>query len=353
MTIIIFIAVLLVTVIVHEWGHFYAARKSGMRVEEFGFGIPPRLFSWKKGDTIYSVNALPIGGFVRIAGENGLEGQTPPEKQFDTKPWYLKSIVLVAGVIMNLLLAFVLFTAAYSIGMPASTPEGTPTIVSVTPGSIADEFGVAIGDTITEVIVNGRVIDAVNTQNLHDAITRGEGTVSMTIVSSKGQEKILTHEFLQNEATEDRRIGIAVEPIATIRLPLFAAMHGAALQVAHLCVGIWQTLGTLLGGLFGMNDGGVDGLMGPVGLAREVGGAASIGFTYLLAFTAAISVNLAVLNILPFPALDGGRLLVVLLEAVTRKRFSPTVVGIIHTVGFLLLLALMLVLTVGDVRRLL
>ena len=347
MTIIIFIIVLLVTVIVHEWGHFYAARKSGMAVEEFGFGIPPRLFSWKRGETVYSVNALPIGGFVKIAGENGLEGTVPPERQFDTKPWYLKSIVLVAGVAMNIVLAFVLFTAAYTIGMPSTTPNGVPTVIAVTADGLANTAGIKIGDIVTGVLVEGRDVSPLTTASLHESISQSTGAVTVEYIHNE-ETKVVTMEF--PDTMVDRKIGVAIEPIETVRLPLFTAMHAAVIQIGSITTGIWNTLGALIGGLFG--GGGADGLMGPVGLAREVGGAASIGFAYLLAFTAAISINLAVLNILPFPALDGGRLIVVLLEAITRRRFSPNVVGIIHTVGFLLLLALMLVLTVGDVRRL-
>lgn len=349
MTIIIFILVLLVTVVVHEWGHFYAARKSRMTVEEFGFGIPPRLFSFKKGETVYSINALPIGGFVKIAGENGLDGTVPPEKQFDTKPWYLKSIVLVAGVAMNIVLAFVLFTAAYTIGMPTTTESGVPTVISVTADGLAENSGVSVGDIISRVVVDGRIITPLTTQVLRDALTTSQGSVVIDVVQGKEKSSI-TYDFL-GVAPAERRIGISIEPIETIRLPLGTAMKAAVFQIKTIASGIFITIGTLIGGLFGSGSG-TDGLMGPVGLAREVGGAASIGFTYLLAFTAAISVNLAVLNILPFPALDGGRLIVVLLEAITRRRFSQTVVGIIHTAGFLLLLALMLFLTVGDIQRL-
>lgn len=352
MTVIIFILVLLVTVIAHEWGHFFAARKSGMAVEEFGFGIPPRLFSWKRGETVYSVNALPIGGFVKIAGENGLEegGKSviPPERQFETKPWYKKSIVLVAGVCMNIVLAFVLFTVAYTIGMPSTTPGGVPTVVSVSAGGLVEASGITVGDTITSVVVDGVEVPELTTAALHDAIVASEGSISISYIQ-QGETKTAILEL--PNTSEDRMIGVAIEPIATVRLPFFSAMYAALLQISSIALGIFQTLGILIAGLFGA--GGTEGLMGPVGLAREVGGAAMIGFTYLLAFTAAISVNLAVLNILPFPALDGGRLVVVLLEALTRRRFSPTVIGIIHTLGFVLLLILMLVLTVGDVRRLL
>ncbi|MFZ4500174.1 MAG: M50 family metallopeptidase [Minisyncoccia bacterium] len=352
MTIIIFILVLFVTVIAHEWGHFYAARKSGMTVEEFGFGIPPRLFSWKRGETVYSINALPIGGFVKIAGENGLEEGTPgavsPSRQFDTKPWYKKSIVLVAGVVMNIVLAFVLFTAAYTIGMPSTTPDGVPTVVSVTAGGLVDTAGIEVGDTIESIVVDGVEVSELTTTSIRESIAVSDGSISISY-SHDGETKVADITF--PETSSDRLIGVAIEPIAIVKLPLFTAMHASWLQITSIIVGIFTTLGNLIAGLFGAE--GTEGLMGPVGLAREVGGAALIGFTYLLAFTAAISVNLAVLNILPFPALDGGRLVVVLLEAIFRRRFPPNVVGIIHTIGFALLLILMLVLTVGDVGRLL
>lgn len=352
MTIIIFIVVLLVTVIAHEWGHFYVARKSGMAVEEFGFGIPPRLFSWKRGQTVYSINMLPIGGFVKIAGENGVEeggkSAIPLEQQFESKPWYKKSLVLIAGVCMNIVLAFVLFTAAYTIGMPTTTPGGVPTVVSVSADGLVDAAGINVGDTVESIAINGNTVSELATLTLHEALIASEGPV--TIVYRQNDELKTAVIDLPKEASE-RQIGVAIEPIATVRLPFTTAMYAAMLQIKSIVAGIFQTLGMLIAGLFGA--GTTEGLMGPVGLAREVGGAALIGFTYLLAFTAAISVNLAVLNILPFPALDGGRLVVVLLEAVTRRRFSPAVIGIIHTLGFVLLLILMLVLTVGDIRRLL
>lgn len=350
MTIILFIIVLFVTVLVHEWGHFYAARKSGMKVEEFGFGIPPKLFSWKKGEVVYSINALPIGGFVRIAGENGIENTTPPERQFDTKPWYLKSFVLVAGVVMNIVLAIVLFTAAYTIGMPTAKEGGTPTVTSVVAGGMADQDGVKVGDKITEIKIDGKTITPINTKNLRDSMKSGVRVVSITF--DKGNEVFMTQN-VQFTGTEDApRIGITVEEIAVVKTPFFTSLGLAVSHVLHLIVGVAQALGELVGGIF-TKKGSLEGFIGPVGLVREVGGAASIGFTYLLAFTAIISVNLAVLNILPFPALDGGRLLVVLLEALVGKRFPPAVVGIIHGIGFLLLLLLMVALTVGDIRKLL
>lgn len=350
MTIIIFIIVLLVCVIAHEWGHFFAARKSGMLVEEFGFGIPPKLWSWKKGETTYSINALPIGGFVKIAGENGLDESIPSNRQFESKPWYLKSIVLVAGVLCNVILAFVLFTAAYTIGMPAIVATGgVPTIVDVVPGSPAAQAGLLVGDTVESVVVSTVPITTITTEALHKAITTTTGDVVLVYTrSNETRTATITPAVEKN----NRKIGVGIAAIANEKQPLFTAMKYAAMQTVSVGGTIFVTLGSLIKGLFG--DSSVAGnLIGPVGLAHEVGNAATMGFTYLLAFTAMISVNLAVLNIMPFPALDGGRLIIVLLEAITRRRFSQKIVAIIHTSGFLLLLGLMLYLTIGDIGRLL
>ena len=350
MTIIIFLLVLLVCVIAHEWGHFFAARKSGMLVEEFGFGIPPRLWAKKKGETLYSINALPIGGFVKIAGENGLDAGVPDHRQFDTKPWYLKAFVLVAGVVMNMLLALVLFASAYMLGMPTATPDGTPTIVTVAPNSPAQHAGLLVGDTVERITINGDEVQAFTTDELRPLVRDGANEVKILYMrDGSSAEAVLIPEG--DEGT--RMIGVGIEPIGIAKLSFFQAIRAAWQQSWSLVGAIWQTLGNLVTGLFTSGGSAVSGLIGPVGLANEVKGAASIGFAYLLAFTAVISVNLAVLNIMPFPALDGGRLLVVALEAIFRRKFSRAVVGYIHAIGFLLLIALMVVLTVGDIRKLL
>ncbi len=348
MTIIIFIIVLLVTVTVHEWGHYIAAKKSGMLVEEFGFGIPPRLFSWKKGETLYSINALPIGGFVKIAGENELQSGIPNDRQFQTKSWWKKSIVLVAGVVCNIVLAIVLFVAGYMIGMPAVDPEGIPTVVQVVPNSAASEAGLVVGEKIQSISADGVALTSFDTDSIREVVASGAKTISFEVLRRNNVETISVVPKVDGEM---RRVGIALESIKAKQLPFGEAVVQSVRQTSFIAVSIFDTLGSLVGGLFGGEGTGAT-LIGPVGLAREVGSAATIGFTYLLAFTAAISVNLAVLNIMPFPALDGGRLVVVLLEAVTKRTFSQKTVAIIHTVGFLVLLGLMVVLTVGDIRRL-
>jgi len=349
MTIVIFIAVLLVVVIAHEWGHFIVAKKSGMLVEEFGFGIPPKIYSWKKGETTYSINALPIGGFVKIAGENGMEDSVPNDRQFESKPWYKKSAVLVAGVVCNIILAFVLFTISYMIGLPAPTDTGIPKAVVVVKNTPAYNAGIAVGDTIKSISMNGREITPIDTTTirgiLQSDVKKDPSPLEIKYLHN-GEEKIAT--VVPDSKT--KTIGLGIEKIENVKQNLWHALGSAFKQVISISLSIFTTLGALISGIF---TGGfsADGLMGPVGLAKEVGSAATFGFAYLLAFTAAISVNLAVLNIMPFPALDGGRLMVVLLEAIFRRKFSKGVVGIIHTAGFFLLILLMVVLTVSDIKK--
>ena len=345
MTVILFIFVLLVCVLVHEWGHYITAKKSGMLVEEFGFGIPPRLWSFKKGETKYSINALPIGGFVKIAGENGTEANIPYERQFESKPWYIKTLVLLAGVIMNFVLAVVLFAAAYTIGLPGITPSGTPTVVSVVEGSPVEAANIVVGDIVASVRVGSDDVAVLDTETIRNAIVSSTKPVTIQYI-----HKGISNTVTITPTTEERMIGVTIEPIGIVRESFFSAIGHAWTQSVDLVGQIFATIGMLVGGLF-TGEGSVKGLMGPVGLAREVGTAATFGVTYLLAFIATISLNLAVLNVLPFPALDGGRLIVVWGETLTRRKFSPTVVGIIHMVGFLLLILLMVILTIGDIRK--
>ena len=347
MTIILFILVLLVTVLVHEWGHFITAKKSGMLVEEFGFGIPPRLWSFKKGETKYSINALPIGGFVKIAGENGAENTVPYERQFESKPWYVKSMVLVAGVVCNFILGLLLFTVAYTIGMPGITPEGAPTVIGVVSGSPSEAAGIKVGDKVTEVLVGKRAVETLDTEHIRTAI---QTSTEPVVISYIQQDETVTTTIEPASTADGRVIGIGIEPIGIIQEPFFPALGKAWTQTITLTGNIFSAIGSLVAGLFDGKPSTLN-LIGPVGLAKEVGNAATFGATYLLAFVATISLNLAVLNIMPFPALDGGRLLVVWGEALTRRKFSAVTIGIIHTVGFLILIGLMVVLTIGDIKK--
>ncbi len=348
MTIFLFIIVLLVVVLVHEWGHFIAARKSGMTVEEFGFGIPPRIWSWKKGETTYSINALPFGGFVKIAGENGLEDGAPLDKQFESKPWWKQSIVLVAGVLCNILLAILLFTISYSLGTPTISPTGTPTVIHITDGSPTENSGIKIGDTIVSVSKNDQLLTNIDTTTLKSLINGSTDPVTIDYIHNK-EAKVTT--IIPIKKDDSVVIGIGVEKITLENTSIPDAFVKSLKQTGHITSSIFKTVGGLLGNLF-TGQKQTEQLIGPIGLAKEVRNASAIGFAYLLSFTAMISVNLAVINILPFPALDGGRLIIVLLERLFKRKFSKKVVNIIHASGFILLIGLMIILSVGDVRRL-
>lgn len=348
MTIILFIIVLLVTVLVHEWGHYITAKKSGMLVEEFGFGIPPRLWSFKKGETKYSINALPFGGFVKIAGENGLEEGAPIDRQFESKPWYQQALVLVAGVVCNILLAIILFTISYSIGSPSISENGTPTVLHVTKDSPVDKAGIKIGDQILNIKKYGKDIGSIDTTSIKKAISSSTDPLEITFLQNKKEQTVSISPESKGGVTA---LGISVEKVIVQKDSLPKAFIKGVKQTINVTESIFQTVGSLLSKLF-TKEKQEGSLIGPIGLATEIKNASSIGFGYLLAFTAMISVNLAVLNILPFPALDGGRLLIVLLERITRKKFSKKVVGIIHAVGFLTLIGLMIFLSVGDIGRL-
>ncbi len=348
MTIFLLIVVLLVVVLVHEWGHFIAARKSGMAVEEFGFGIPPRIWSWKKGETTYSINALPFGGFVKIAGENGIEDGSPLDKQFESKPWYKQSIVLVAGVICNILLAIFLFTISYSLGTPVLDPQGTPTVIHVTKDGPVDKSGIKPGDTIVELSKNNLVITDIDTQAFKDLINGSTDPISVTYVHNK-ETKVTS--IVPEEKDNGVIVGIGVEKVSLEYSSIGQSFVRAVKKTISTSTEIFEVVGSLLGKLV-TGQKQEQALIGPIGLATEIRNASDVGFGYLLGFTAMISVNLAVINILPFPALDGGRLIIVLLERIFRRKFSKKAVGIVHACGFILLIGLMIILSVGDVRRL-
>ncbi len=349
MTIILFIIVLLVTVLVHEWGHFIAARKSGMTVEEFGFGIPPKLWSWKKGETVYSINALPFGGFVKIAGENGIENGIPLDKQFESKPWWKQSIVLIAGVVCNILLAIFLFTISFSLGTPTISPTGTPTVIHITANSPVEEAGIKVGDVINQVSKGNQTIENVDTTSLKAFIAGSTDPLSITYTRSK---ETTTVSVSPKETDGAVALGIGVEKVTLEHTSVPQAFTKALKQTSIITSSIFNTVGDLLGKLV-TGKKQTEQLIGPIGLAKEVRNASAIGFAYLLSFTAMISINLAVINILPFPALDGGRLIIVLLERLFNRKFSKKVVGMIHAGGFILLIGLMIVLSVGDIGRLL
>lgn len=352
-SILIFIIVLSILVIVHELGHFIVARKAGIKVEEFGFGIPPRLIGKKIGETIYSINALPFGGFVRLHGEQNESGLTDLKRAFLNKSKKARALVVIAGVIMNFILAVICFAIVYSSsGIPRDT--GKLKIIDIATGSPAQVAGIVVGDVISRI---GK--DAVTSSDsfiTKTAALKGIKTVFEIQRKVNGNDATLKISLTprENPPAGEGPIGVTITTMEIYyppvwQRPFYGIYYGfkeGLFWGQTIIVGLWG----LFGGLF--NGQVPKDISGPVGIFAVTTEAAKSGIITLINFIGILSVNLAILNILPFPALDGGRLLFIGIEAVTGRKVSPKVEASIHNLGMMILLALILLITIGDVRRL-
>jgi regulator of sigma E protease len=364
MTVLIFLAVVFVLILVHEWGHYITAKKTGMQVDEFGIGFPPKLFGKKIGETEYTLNALPIGGFVRIAGENaediarGEEGSANP-RSFVHKSKWAQALVLVAGVAMNIIFAWLLYVVVFMVGVPAvvdemEAPADTPlTILSVAPNSPAEQAALPVGATVRSVSAGSTSLETLSPSAFQNFIADA-GETPLTITFDDADDiGVVTLTPATGIVTSDPDravIGVSVGLLATQALGFTDAVVRATQNTIEMLQAVTVGLATLLAQAV-TGNGSLEQVAGPVGIAGMVGDAAAIGFTSLLLFTAFISLNLAVINMLPFPALDGGRLLMVGIEAITRRPINPVWVLRLNTVGFIMLLGLMVVVTVNDILR--
>lgn len=353
-TIFTFIGVLAVLVLAHELGHFMMARKFGVKVSEFGIGFPPRIWGWRRGETLYSLNLVPLGGFVRIKGEAG--EHVDDEDSFAHKPVWQRSLILVAGVAMNFLLAWFLLSAGFMWGLPqvvddlpdgARVAEHKVQIMNVLPEAPAAKAGLQFGDAILSI--NGEEIATVGAVQQKVGSSGGE---TLTFDIRRGGEQ-QTVEITPLELTETGGYGVGVALVESgiVSYPWYSAvvrgLEAAAIMTKEIVIAFYQLIHNLLSG------GGVSmDVSGPVGIAVLTGQVARLGFIYLLQFAAMLSINLAVINILPFPALDGGRLLFVLAEKIRRGRgVNRRLEAVIHNIGFLLLIFLVITVTYHDILR--
>lgn len=364
MTILTFLVVLVLLILVHEWGHFIVAKKTGMRVDEFGIGFPPKLFGIKKGETEYTLNALPIGGFVKIYGEDsearadGEEDSQSTGRAFTDASYLAQALVLVAGVTMNIIFAWILFSLAFMIGVPSvvstteAGPEAALRITEVYPDTPAAEADIPVGAEVVGIVENNGSVSAKTPEAFSAYIKESEEPVPVRYIY-KGEEvtRVVTPEKVSIGGVEEQVIGVSVALVEIERLwPHVALWEGLTLTITSLyaiTVGILQFLFDAL-----TLNADLSQVAGPVGIAGMVGDASAIGFTSLMFFAAFISLNLAIINLLPFPALDGGRLLFVGIEALTNKKIPPAVVGVTNAIGFGLLILLMLVVTYSDITKL-
>lgn len=364
MNILIFVVILLVLVVSHEFGHFIVAKKSGIRVDEFSFGFPPKLFGVKKGETSYNFNALPFGGYVKIFGESPDDASLygPDSKRsFVNKPWYTQAAVLLAGVTMNFLVAWLLLSIGFLSGLPtsvATAPAGSVienqalTITSVAAGSPAEKAGLKTGDKISHLSVKADSTDTPSTESVQYFV-RQHDTDEITVSYMRGSESKQTIVIPElNKESNIPMIGISMDIIGKLKLSIPHAIWEGLKLSWNLVVATVHGFYTLIHDAL-TGHGNLSAVTGPIGIVGVVGDAAKFGFIYLLSFTALISINLAVINLVPFPALDGGRLLFLLIEKIKGSRIKPTIANTVNFIGFGLLMILMVVITYHDIVKLL
>jgi len=359
-TALIFIAVIGVLVLVHELGHFIMARRAGMRVDEFGFGFPPRLYGIKRGETIYSINLIPFGGFVKILGEDGDNRNDP--RSFGAKTIGSRFKVIVAGVTMNFLFAIILLIFGNFFGlriglfdeaMINQARDKKVQIIQVVPDSPADKAGLKQLDEILGFRASGTIVQVETTEEVQKFTSEHKGEIVTMLLKQNAGSNDITEKDIQtrvNPPAGEGSMGIVMALTGVVSYPWYESIWRGTQDGAYLTYGTIQSYGMLFKTLF--SEGKLMGeVSGPVGIATITGQAARVGFSYLMQFVALISVNLAVLNIFPFPALDGGRAIFLIIEKLKGSPVNKKVEGLVNTLGFALLLALMIYVTVKDVTK--
>ncbi len=366
-----FLIALSILVLIHEVGHYVAARICGVKAEEFGYGFPPRLVGFVKQDgkwkrvgrrdqksypsTIWSLNWLPLGGFVRLKGEEGDHGHD--HDSFLSKRAPEKLFILVAGVFMNWVLAAAIFSVAFSIGVPVQTDQLPPgaivrnqevQITQILPNSAAAKAGLMPGDTVTSI--DGSAVQRVEDAEslLAERSTKNQ-PIQLGIEHGKEKKTIsVTPEYV--ETLKRPGLGVWYANIGIVRFPWYRAIpEGLSLTWTYtktICVGLY----TLVRDLIVHRTVSAD-VAGPVGIAVMTGRIARQGWWVFMQFLALLSLNLAIVNFLPIPALDGGRALFVFIESLRRRKNNVRTEAIVHQIGFVLLLLLIAVVTFHDLLQ--
>lgn len=366
MAILIFIIILSILVLIHEFGHFFMAKRNGIGVEEFGIGLPPRIWGKKVGDTIYSVNWLPFGGFVRLVGEDPTDKKRDAKNSFYTKSIWQRSQVVVAGVVMNLLLAVVIFyivliALGFKFHLPSFFPHDfkfahqstTVQVVEVGENTPAGKAGIGVGESIIEI--NGEPIDSID--ELQTLIRNSESkNVNILLESPVDNSTRLvqaTPEY--KDELKAPALGIGLGELITLNYdtPIRKALSGFT-HSYNMVEYSGKVLGKLVGFAIAERDFKPvsEGISGPVGIASITSQAVSLGALSVIQLAGVLSLNLAVLNILPIPALDGGRFAFIIIEAITRRKVNASIEKWVHTAGFALLIGLIILVTYNDILKL-
>ena len=372
-SILVFFVIILIIVLVHEFGHFFSAKKFGIRVDEFGFGFPPKIWGKKYGETEYTINALPFGGFVRIYGQGMDEtealkgnlnqettkGEIDSERSFMNKPKWQQAIVLVAGIFANFMLAWVLFSIVFFSGSPLIT-DGIPVqakekmsetllVTGVSKDGPADIAHIKVGDKITSIGTEKETILKPTLEQLISFSNKPGENVKISYIR-KGEEMSATVVPKENPSLGRAFIGISPSVLMSGKFNFFESLKYGFETTVITARDTFSSFAKLFQGKEKAKQV-TDSVIGPVGLVKITGIVFNVGIGYLISFMAVISVSLAVINIIPFPALDGGRLLFVLIEKIKGSRINEKFANFVNMGGFVILLILMLLVTFHDIFK--
>lgn len=343
-SILIFLSILIAAIVVHELGHFITAKRSKVKVEELGLGFPPRVLSFKRGETVYSLNLIPLGGFCRMAGE---EDPDVPGS-LAGKSVKTRLLVLSAGSLFMLLFPLLLLPIAYMIPMARPVEDGGIQVESVAERSPAEQAGIKTGDIILSI--DGQTVKTAEyiQQVIDDK--RGEEVTLLLTRDDEEFEVALIPRTKEETPEGEGAIGIGMGPVMETRAyPPWEAIPKGLGEYGQLLVAAKDALASLIAGEVPLKDA----VAGPIGIAQMTGEVAAMGAAPLFRLAALISVSLAIVNLLPIPGLDGGRIVFVAIEGVRRgKRISAKKEGMIHLIGFALLLMLIVLVSYNDVMRL-
>jgi len=364
MNVLIFIIVLGILVFVHELGHFLFAKLFKIRVAEFGFGYPPRMIkigSWR--GTEITFNWIPFGGFVKIFGESD-DGRPLIEQEKKVslvhKPRWQQFIVMFGGILFNFIFAALLLCILYMSGIQSdinSAPQGyefesTELVVSaVLADSPAQESGLEIGDEVKEYFNQYETV-TVKDETIQDVsyFINQSGSEGLQVgMVVERNDSLETLEMTPREGLVPDRygVGINMQRVGELKLPFVQSIIYGTKNTVVLTGVMFQGFWQLISGAISL-----DNVSGPIGIAGQVGQTVKLGFSYLIFFTALLSLNLAVLNLVPFPALDGGRIFIIIIESIVGRRLNPNIINWVNGIGFFLLIGLMIFVSVKDIINL-
>jgi len=354
MQILVFIIILSVLVLIHELGHFTAAKLFGVRVEEFGIGLPPRAktLGIRKG-TIFSLNWLPLGGFVRLKGEDADEIISGADTFYE-KPIWQRTIMLLAGVVMNFVLGVILFGTIYTVlGIPTKTDSVR--VVEIVSNSPAAEAGIRLEEKVSKFSIDNNQVPIKETGQLVGLVNQNAGKeIKLILTDKEGKEREVNLIPRENPPEGEGALGVVLSNVELVKYPIWqmpfrgvvVGMEEALSWGKEIVLGLWILIGRLIRG----EGVGAD-VAGPIGIYQVSKQVYQFGILAVLQFVGVLSVNLAILNIIPFPALDGGRIAFLVVEKILGRRIKNKIEGTVHAVGMVVLISLMVLITVRDVIK--